>query len=82
MSINKKFAYHKPSENGVKTMNEFREEFSTLLNKIQEKVVIGQDGRGAGGRELALVGTALEEASFWLNKAINLADPEAVALTD
>lgn len=80
MKINKKFAYHKPSEASVKTMNELREAYSTLLNTIEEKVVIGEGGRGAGGAELTLAIRELEKSSFWLNKAINLADPEAVVV--
>lgn len=71
--IIKDFAYHKPSEKGLETMNHFRQEFSKLLFDIRERV--------PNSAELTLVQRHMEIANMFLNKAINLGNPEAVALT-
>lgn len=69
MALIKEFAYHKPSEKGFETMNEFRRKFSDLLLDIREKV--------QGSAELTLTARHLEIANMFLNKAINLNDAEA-----
>lgn len=71
-NIAKEFAYHKPSEEGLKIMEHFRIAFSDLWLDIRDKV--------KGCPELTLTQRKLEEASMFLNKAINLTDPNAVAI--
>lgn len=71
MIIDAAFAYHTPSETGLKLMTHFREQFSKLLSDINNAV--------PHCRERSLMVTHLEEASTWLNKAINRTDPSAVA---
>lgn len=70
MIIDSAFAYHTPSETGLKLMTHFREQFSKLLSDINNAV--------PHCRERSLMVTHLEDASTWLNKAINRTDPSAV----
>lgn len=60
------YQYINPTDEQKELMQVFRDEFQTLSDKIEEKV------RYSRGKSLAL--TNLEQASFWLNKAITLND--------
>lgn len=56
------YQYIQPTEEQKVLMQEFRDKFEQLNNEISEKI---ENSRG-----LSLAKTKLEEASFWLNKAI------------
>lgn len=55
------FQYVKPTDEQVKTMQEFRDKYEALVREIE---LLGSS------RGIALAKTKLEESSFWLNKAI------------
>jgi len=69
MAHEKEFAFHVPSEKGKETMNKFRQRFSDLLRDIRADV--------PSCPELTLVQRKLEEGNMYLNKAINLTDPDS-----
>lgn len=56
------FQYINPTDDQKALMQSFRDKFEALSNEIKEKV--------GASRGSSLVQTKLEEASFWLNKAI------------
>lgn len=56
------FSYHKLNEGGVKKAEECAVSFTNLLRELESMC--------PQGRELALVKTKLEEASFFAKKAI------------
>ncbi len=56
------FASVNPTEEQLKSMTEFRNQFARLAEEITFRV--------PDGRERSLTITKLEEASMWLNKAI------------
>lgn len=56
------FQYIKPTEEQTKLMQEFRDKFEDLENDLKNKVITS--------RGLSIAITKLEEASFWINKAI------------
>lgn len=60
------FQYIQPTEEQKTLMQEFRDKFEALASAIS------LDVEGSRGRSLAL--TKLEEAAFWLNKAITKND--------
>jgi hypothetical protein len=60
------FQYVQPTEEQKALMQEFRDEFAALADKVNARLA---DSRG---RSLAV--TKLEEAAFWLNKAITRND--------
>ncbi len=62
------FQYIKPTEEQILLMQEFRDTFERLHNDINEKVDISR------GKDQSL--KRLEEASFWLNKAITKNDED------
>ncbi len=57
------FQYVQPTDEQKALMQTFRDQFEGLATAIRNAVLNGR------GRSLAL--TKLEEASFWLNKAIS-----------
>jgi len=59
------YQYIKPTEKQIATMQNFRDKFESLHKEIEESA---QQMPLPRGYELCL--TKLEEASFWLNKAI------------
>ena len=63
------YQYIKPSEEQIAKMDYFRGLFETLHNEIEENA---QQMPLPRGYKLCL--TKLEEASFWLNKAITKND--------
>jgi len=60
------YKYIQPTEEQKVLMQEFRDKFETLTSEIKQKI---ESSRG-----LSLSITKLEEASFWLNKAITKND--------
>ena len=70
--MEKTFAYHKPSPEGLATITFFREEFSAMYNTIVANVV---DSRQ---RSIAL--TKLEELAMWTIKAVVCNDPKSEVL--
>jgi ClpP class serine protease len=56
------FQFVQPTEEQKALMQEFRDKFESISNEISEKV--------GSSRGLSLAKTKLEEAAFWLNKAI------------
>jgi len=60
------FQYIQPTEEQKAIMQEFRDKFEALVADITSKV---EPSRG-----LSLAKTKLEEAAFWLNKAITKND--------
>ena len=60
------FQYIKPSEEQIAQMQKFRDKFEELQKEIEQEI------KHSRGRSLCF--TKLEEASFWLNKAITKND--------
>ena len=58
------FQYIKPTEEQIAGMQMFRDEFEKLFNLIEDNTAV------PNSRGKSLAQTKLEEASFWLNKAI------------
>lgn len=63
----KKFAYHKPSDDGLKKINMLREAFSELESHITVLCPVT--------REQAVAITHLETAAMWAIKAVVCNDP-------
>lgn len=57
------FKVHILNDNGIDKARRLAEDFSTLLNSVEHLC-------GAEGREMAIVRTKLEEASFFAKKAM------------
>lgn len=68
--IKKTFAYHKPSEDGLRRIKDLRESFSELYDEVESLA--------PASRERSLAITALEEAAMWAIKAVVVHDPESV----
>lgn len=60
------FQYIVPTEEETVTMQNFRDEYEALANRLKE--ALGES------RGLSLAITKLEESAFWLNKAITKND--------
>lgn len=60
--------YVQPTEEQLKTMQEYRDKYETLANDIKKL---------PKSRGLSLAFTALEESAMWLNKAITKNDEGA-----
>lgn len=67
--MKKTFAYHKPSEGGVKKIAELRELFSQVSDKIEELC--------PKCRETSVAQTNLETTAMWAIKAVVCNDPES-----
>ena len=65
----KPYAYHKPSEDGLKKITELRELFSLVDKKIREL--------SAPSREQSIAITKNEETAMWAIKAVVYNDPES-----
>lgn len=65
----KTFAYHKPSEEGLKQINEVREAFSELALMIADYC--------PDSREKSIANTKIEEAAMWAIKSIVCNDPKS-----
>jgi hypothetical protein len=70
MPIDKPFAYHKPSVNGLRRITELREVFSSVERTIQEVC--------PDGRQKAVAITQLETAAMWAIKAVVFNDPDSI----
>jgi hypothetical protein len=67
MAIDKPFAYHKPSDEGLFKINNLREQFSTLKGLIEATC--------PASRERSVAITELETAAMWAIKAVVFNDP-------
>lgn len=65
--MNKVFAYHKPSPEGLVKVARLREAFSTLLAEL--------DATCPASREKAVAVTNLETAAMWAVKSVVANDP-------
>lgn len=71
MPIDKPYAYHRPSNDGMDRINQLREAFSNLERLIQS---VCPDSRH---KSVAI--TQLETTAMWAIKAVVFNDPESVA---
>ena len=71
MPINKTFAYHKPSEEGMERTTVLREAYSILREVI--------DDQCPNSREKSLALTELETSAMWAIKAVVFNDPYSEA---
>lgn len=67
--IEKTYAYHKPSQQGIDKIKTLREAFSSLHNLVKETA--------PETRERAVAVTNLEQAAMWAIKAVVCNDPES-----
>lgn len=65
--ILKPFAYHAPSEEGLRRITRLREAYSNLLDVIQEEA--------HPSREKSIAITELETSAMWAVKAVVYNDP-------
>ena len=73
MPIDKPYAYHKPSTDGLARINKLREGFSDLEKIIRETC--------PESRHKAVAITNLETTAMWAIKAVVFNDPDSVADT-
>lgn len=73
MSIDKRFAYHKPSPTGLESITKLREAFSSVKGFIE--VLCPQS------REKSVALTELETAAMWAIKAVVSNDPDSEVST-
>lgn len=71
--IDKPYAYHAPSPDGLKKITELRELFSLVDRKINEIC--------PNGRQRAVAITKNEETAMWAIKAVVFNDPDSVVET-
>jgi hypothetical protein len=69
--VDKTFAYHKPSAEGMAKLKTVRQGFSDLKRLIEDNAF--------ASRELSLAITNLEQAAMWANKAVVSNDPNSEA---
>lgn len=69
--VRDEFRSHKLNERGCGKRDDIAAAFSELLNNLESDIAL-KDPRGVGGRELALVRTHLEQASFYAVRAMAL----------
>ena len=69
--MEKAFAYHKPSEDGLRRITILREKFSELSGVIDQLCV--------HSRERATAFTRLEETAMWAIKAVAINDSDSEA---
>lgn len=72
--IDKPYAYHKPSEEGLKKITRLREAFSILERVIDETC--------PNSRHKSVTITNLETTAMWAIKAVVFNDPDSVAETE
>ena len=72
--IDKPFAYHKPSDDGLKRITRLREAFSEISLIIEEVA--------PNSRQKAVAITHLETAAMWATKAVVFNDADSVVDTD
>ncbi len=71
--LSKTFAYHIPSEEGLKAVNKIRIGFTMLENLLKELC--------PASRELAVYLTNLEQAGMWAIKSVTHNDSNSSPLT-
>lgn len=67
MPIDKPFAYHKPTDNGMEAINRLRLAFSDVARVIEEVC--------PPSRQRSVASTELETAAMWAIKAVVFNDP-------
>lgn len=67
MSIDKPFAYHKPSEDGLSRITAIREAYSAVKTVLEQQC--------PPSRHLAVAITELETSAMWAVKAVVFNDP-------
>ena len=70
MSIDKPYAYHKPSEDGLDKITQLREAFSNMADLIQKVC--------PESRHKSITITNLETTAMWAIKAVVFNDPNSV----
>jgi len=73
--IDKPYAYHKPSEQGLSKINRLREHFSEGERLIRELCV---DADGKPTRQQSIAITNNEQTAMWAIKAVVFNDPQSV----
>lgn len=68
--IEKTYAYHKPSDQGLARIKKLREAYSAIDAAVREF--------GTSGRELAVAITNLEQSAMWAIKSVVCNDPASV----
>jgi hypothetical protein len=74
MPIDKPYAYHKPSNDGLARITELREVFSLVERKIKELC--------PQSRHQSIALTRNEETAMWAIKAVVFNDPESINTVD
>lgn len=74
MAISKRFAYHKPSEDGLNKMVTLRSAYTELEGVLTRLI--------PQSRELSEALTCLETSAMYANKGVNVTDPYAEAQTE
>lgn len=70
MLIDKPYAYHKPTVDGLSKINALREAFSAVDKAIQEHC--------PNSRQKSVAITELETSAMWAIKAVVFNDPDSV----
>ena len=70
MPIDKPFAYHKPSNDGMNRITAVREAYSSLKKTLEENC--------PPSRHLSVAITELETSAMWAIKAVVFNDPASV----
>ena len=70
MPIDKPYAYHKPSDDGLQKINELRDLFSLVDRKINEIC--------PNSRQRSVALTNNEQTAMWAIKAVVFNDPNSV----
>lgn len=69
MPIDKPFAYHKPSDEGLKKITDLREAYSIVLATIESSC--------PASRQKSVAITELETSAMWAIKAVVFNDPKS-----
>ena len=69
MTIEKTYAYHKPSAESLDKITKIRQAYSTLHDVLKEL--------GTDGREKAVAFTNLEQSAMWAIKSVVCNDPKS-----
>ena len=71
--MKKTYAYHKPSEDGIRVIAILREKFSEIHDAVEQYA--------PNSRERAVALTNLEQAAMWAIKAVVCNDPKSEVAT-
>lgn len=69
--IDKKFAFHEPSEGGKEKIKQIRQAFTNIDSLVKELC--------PQSRELSIALTEIETAAMWATKAVVINDPASIA---